>query len=90
MNQNQLSYREAKEKVEQLRGFYTHLTAYVLVNIMLCTINLLVVPHFLWFFFPLGGWGIGITAHAIVTFAGRRRFGQDWEEKKIRQYMNKS
>lgn len=88
-NYHELQYQKAKENVERLKGFYIHLTAYVFVNIMLCTINLLVVPQFLWFFFPLGGWGIGITAHGIGTFASNKRFGQRWEEKKIKEYLNK-
>ncbi|TYR79258.1 2TM domain-containing protein [Priestia megaterium] len=90
MRQPEITYQEAKEKVEKIRGFYIHLTVYVLVNTMLCIINFLTVPQFLWFFFPLCGWGIGITAHAIATFASNKRFGQRWEEKKIKKYMERN
>lgn len=36
-----LSYEQAKERVEELRGFYIHLAAYVLVNGFLLIVNLL-------------------------------------------------
>jgi hypothetical protein len=63
-------------------GFTIHLTAYLLVNTLLITINLLFVPAFYWFVFPLIGWGIGVTMH--YTFGVRRLEAQlKAEEAKI-------
>jgi len=31
------------------------------------------------------GWGIGIVIQAFITFG----YGRDWEERKIREYMEK-
>jgi uncharacterized membrane protein len=56
-------------------GFYIHLTAYLVVNALLVGINLTTSTKQLWFKWPLLGWGIGILAHAIVTFALPRRSG---------------
>jgi len=55
------------------RGFIVDAVAYVVVTAILITVNLLVVPEFLWFFFPLVGWGIGLTFHYLfgVKWAGR-------------------
>jgi len=50
-------------------GFSIHLTAYVLVNALLIGINFGTSSQHLWFKWPLLGWGIGILAHGIVTFA---------------------
>lgn len=49
-------------------GFYIHLTAFVVVNALLLFVNLTTSPERLWFYWPLLGWGIGIIAHAVVTF----------------------
>jgi hypothetical protein len=50
---------------EEKRGFLIHLIVYVLVNAGLITLNLLVVPEFIWFYWPLLGWGIGVTANYL-------------------------
>lgn len=47
------------------RGFRIHRTVYMVVIPVLATINILVVPEFLWFFFPLAGWGFGLTMHYV-------------------------
>jgi hypothetical protein len=51
--------------IEGRRGFCIHAAVYVLVNILLIIINLMFVSTFLWFFFPLIGWGIGLTMHFL-------------------------
>ena len=53
-------------------GFYIHLAAFVVVNTLLAGINLTNNPDRLWFYWPLVGWGIGLVAHAVAAFAGRR------------------
>ena len=81
------SYK-SKETSRRLKGFYIHLSVYILVNIMLFIINLLSDAGNWWFLYPLGGWGIGVLVHGITTFA-YGNFGADWEEKKIKEYMEK-
>ena len=51
------------------KGFHIHLAAYSLVNALLVSINLATNPDRLWFKWPLLGWGFGILAHAIATYA---------------------
>ncbi|MBT9160489.1 MAG: hypothetical protein DDT26_01776 [Dehalococcoidia bacterium] len=58
------AYREMKIE-EERRGFVFHLVAYILVNLGLITLNLLVVPEVIWFFWPLLGWGIGVVCHYL-------------------------
>jgi hypothetical protein len=87
MNEEGIKYQRAKKRVEALRGFYTHLGVYVLVNIVLFLINIVTSPDSLWFFWPLLGWGIAIVVHAFSVFGSGRLFGADWEEKKIREIM---
>lgn len=62
------AYRKMNAKKGKI-GFIVNLTAYVVVNSLLATINLLFVPQFIWFIFPLIGWGIGLAVQ--YTFAVR-------------------
>ena len=53
---------------DKKRGFYIHLSVYVLVNAFLMGLNLAAAPDKLWFQWPLMGWGIGILGHAAGAF----------------------
>ncbi len=83
MNKESQAYEKATKRVKELRGFYGNLTSYVLVISFLAVLNILTSPGYLWFFWPMIGWGLGIAAHAVTTFG----IGKDWEERKIRELM---
>ena len=87
MNTQETKYQKAKERVEEIKGFYVHLIVYILVNLLLFTINMITSPDNLWFIWPLMGWGIAIPLHAVRVFAGT--LGSDWEEKKIAELISK-
>jgi 2TM domain-containing protein len=67
--------------IEGRRGFYIHAAVYVLVNILLIVINLMFVSGFLWFFFPLLGWGIGLTMHFLFGVLWVRSETENWQSK---------
>ena len=77
MNTKETKYQKAKEKVAALKGFYVHISVYVIVNLGLFLINMIVSPDGLWFLWPLSVFGFGPG------------FGADWEERKIRELMEK-
>jgi hypothetical protein len=52
----------------RVRGFFLHLFVYVAVNALLIIVNLLYMPSYYWFLFPLIGWGVLLAAHAYVIF----------------------
>ena len=79
-------YRRAKARVAALRLFYIHAAVYGLVNGGLLLLNLLVSPAYLWFYWSLLGWGIGLAAHALAVFGGF--LGRDWEERQIRRLLD--
>ncbi|PLT29333.1 2TM domain-containing protein [Peribacillus deserti] len=81
-------YQRAKRRVQNLKAFYLHLTVYIFVNIMLFFINLTSDAGNWWFFYPLCGWGIGLIVHGLSTVVFGR-FGSEWEERKIKEYMDK-
>ncbi len=87
MNEQEIKYQIAKERVTVLQGFYRHLSVYVIVNLGLFLINMTTSPGTLWFIWPLMGWGIAIVLHALRVFVGTP--GSSWEEKKIAEFMEK-
>jgi len=88
-NNEQNIYLKAQKRVEDIKGFYGNLTMYVLIITGLAILNLVTYPKFLWFFYPMAGWGIGVIIHAIAVFNFIPFFGRDWEEKKINELMQK-
>lgn len=56
----------------RVRGFVIHLFVYVAVNALLIVVNLLYMPTYYWFLFPLLGWGLVLAAHAYAVFYRRR------------------
>lgn len=82
-------YYQAKKRVEEIKGFYGNLIAYVVVNLGLMVLNLLTSPNHLWFFWPMLGWGIGVVFHGLKVFNYSPFFNKEWEERKISEYMDK-
>jgi len=85
---DQQQFQEVKQRVQQISGFYQHLTAYVLINTGLAAINWIANPHEIWFIYPLIGWGFGVAAHCLNVFVAQGRL-KSWEEKKIREWLEK-
>ena len=82
-------YEMAKKRVEELRAFYSHLFVYLAVNAGLFLLNIITSPRHLWFYWPLIGWGIGLAIHGFSVFGTRKILGEDWEERKIKEIMEK-
>jgi hypothetical protein len=53
---------------EEKRGFRIHLLVFLCVIPVLAAVNLVFVPQFLWIFFPLLGWGFGLTMHYLFGY----------------------
>ena len=85
----QARYERAKKRVEELREFYQHLVVYLVVNAFLLALNLWTSPGHLWFYWPLLGWGLGVAIHGATVFGNNRFWGQRWEERKIKELMEK-
>ena len=82
-------YKIAKKRVEEIRGFFAHLFAYIGVNITLIIINLLTSRGSLWFYWVTVFWGIGLIWHALGVFVLNKFPGKDWENKKIKELIKK-
>ena len=81
------AYQEAKKRVEAKFGFYTHLSIYVAVILLLVFINLVTSAGTLWFQWPMLGWGIAVAFHALAAFIFPNRPAVT--EKMIEKEMNK-
>ncbi|MAN58392.1 MAG: hypothetical protein CMC08_01000 [Flavobacteriaceae bacterium] len=88
-------YEKAKKRVEEIKGFYTHLAVYLIINVLLLLFNLgvfqngwinLHIPSWSLFTTPFF-WGIGLLGHGLYVFGGGIRFYKNWEERKLRQFM---
>ncbi|NMH29238.1 2TM domain-containing protein [Flavobacterium silvaticum] len=86
-------FARARKRVQALAGFYKHLGIYLIIN----GFNL-ASKYFRLddgeAFFTFGNfslaffWGIGLAIHAMNTYGTAVLFGPDWEERKIRKFMN--
>lgn len=97
---NEQNYIKAKKRVKDIKGFYTHLIVYLIVNLFISFVivfGLLSSGYDLkdaltnfgvystWLF-----WGIGIFFHWLGVFGFNSiGFGKNWEEKKIKEIMEK-
>ena len=84
-----IKYIKAKERIKELKEFYSHLTSYCIVMPSLAVVNLITNPNYLWFLFTLFGWGIGLGIHAFAVFGKSKFLGSKWEERKIEEFMKK-
>ncbi len=76
--------RRAIERLKKRSEFWTHLTAYLLINAVIVAVWFAVADGgFFWPIFPLAGWGIGLFFHAVDVF--RRPLS----EERIRREMNR-
>jgi len=92
------NYLSAKKKVEELKGFYIHLSIYVLVNFFISMAkivrNIYDGETFNEAFFDFGTfavwifWGIGIFFHGLGVLGKNIFFSKNWQERKIKEFMD--
>ncbi|MDX1602439.1 MAG: 2TM domain-containing protein [Salinimicrobium sediminis] len=87
-------YRRAVKRVKALKGFYGHLAGYLIVNLVILIVStreegLLEGLQDLSNYFTAFFWGIGLLAHAAAVFMPNILFGREWEERKIKEFMEK-
>lgn len=93
------NFNLAYRKVKRIKGFYSHLNIFVMVNTIIIVLSLnqnwtgirfegngLLDWHT---YSTLIFWGIPLLGHAFSVFGLERFFGADWEHKKIQKYMEK-
>lgn len=91
-------FLRAKTKVDNLRSFYIHLIVYLFANTVITVIKIGRNLHngetlgeaifdfatvALWL-----TWGMAIAFHAFYVYGFDYFFGRNWEEERLRQYMD--
>ncbi len=89
VNPNNELFRKARRKARDIRGFYIHCLCYATIIPLLIVVNLVFVPDFYWFPFSMLGWGTGLLFHALSVYDIAPFFGKRWEEKKIKEFMDR-
>lgn len=88
------NYKKALKQVKKIKGFYVHLLIYLVISGMILGVNMYYtkppesifrLQNFSTLFF----WGIGILAHAVSVFIPQLTFTKAWEEKKIKEIMER-
>ncbi|MFI2744131.1 2TM domain-containing protein [Zhouia sp. PK063] len=87
-------YARAKHRVRRIRSFYRHLMVYIAVNLFILLYGYFTSDSNLPAYFSdrnnyytILFWGIGLGIHAISVFGMDRLFSKDWEDRKIRNFV---
>lgn len=90
MESQDSKYERAASKVAAIKKFYGKLGGFLLFGLLFLGLNYytngLRHPWFLWI---VGFWGLGIVIEGFKIFGTDILFGKNWEERKIREEMNK-
>lgn len=90
LNINETKYRRAQDRVAKLKRFYGRVFRGVLAIVITGAINYYLNqwthPWFLWVVF---GVGLSLSLKAFRLFGTNLLFGKDWEERKVKELMDK-
>lgn len=93
-------YLYAQKRVKEIKGFYGNLFWYMFVNISWLVIVISISGKESFFDYGFWGmgyglivnvifWGIGLFIHWFLVFGRHLTFSQQWEDRKIKEFMNK-
>lgn len=89
--EQQLPHDEEKaiEYVRDIKGFYSHLIKYVVVISILFIINLTTDSNYIWAWWPMLGWGLGVLLHGLNVFEVFNFFSPAWEKRQIEKRLGR-
>lgn len=93
-NSKDLMQEMAREKVQKIKNFYTHLFIFVIGVIVYFSKTYLGAPLNFWPIkfinsFFMWCWTFVITVQGIQLFLSQRMFGKNWEKQKIKEIIEK-
>ncbi|CAM1366824.1 2TM domain-containing protein [Tenacibaculum xiamenense] len=96
---------KAQERVRELKEFYQHLFVYLIINVVFTFLsnyfNIVIkiygdlkisnkfTENGFEYYSLWGIWGVVLLIDAFRVFGIRRFLGKDWEERKIKELINK-
>ena len=86
-------YKDARKRVRRKKSYYSALISYFAVGTFLTFLNWYTqrdeeTIHW-WVIWVWFGWGIGMFFYTVSFFKNGVFFGQDWEDRKIKEEMEK-
>lgn len=86
-------YLKAKKRVDEIKGFYIHLTVFLVVMAIIIVINVATFAAgrsdnegwSFWFLYPFAFWGFAVLMHGLRTFVFGSR--SSWQKRKIKEVM---
>lgn len=84
-----IRYQQAKKRVKQIKGFYIHALVFVLVNAFFMIMRFQKHGNIDYDNWGIGLWAVGLAVHGLSVFLPNFILGKDWEERKIRELMDK-
>jgi uncharacterized membrane-anchored protein YitT (DUF2179 family) len=94
IDKDDIRYREAERKVKKIKKLYVFIFIYFAVNIFILYLNYkeLKPNETIWqlkyFSLPFF-WGLGVIFYAMRVFIPNFMLGNNWEERKIKELMEK-
>ncbi|KAA0129867.1 2TM domain-containing protein [Chryseobacterium sp. SN22] len=94
ISKDDIRYKEAEREVKKIKKFYIFLFIYIAVNIFILVLNYreLKPGQTIWqlkyFLLPIF-WGIAVVIQAMRTFMPNFMLGSKWEDRKIKELMDK-
>ena len=86
-------YKDARKRVKRKKSYYSALISYLAVGTFLTFLNWYTQRDeetiHCWVIWVWFGWGIGMFFYTISFFKNGIIFGQDWEDRKIKEEMEK-
>lgn len=85
------SYKRARKKVDEKKKFYQHFTSFAVMSIFFFVLNMMTSPFEWWFYWPIMGWGIGVTMHYFKAFGfpGVGPTDEHWEQREMEKEMRR-
>ena len=81
--------QKAIEYVRDIKGFYSHVVKYVVVISILFIINFTTDRSYIWAWWPMLGWGIGVLSHGLNVFEVFHFFSPAWEKRQIEKRLGR-
>lgn len=94
ISKDDIRYKEAERRVKKIKNFYVFIFIYFAVNIFILYLNYneLKPGETIWqlkyFSLPFF-WGLGVIFYGMRVFIPNFLLGNNWEEKKIKELMDK-
>jgi hypothetical protein len=94
--QDDKKLERAKKRIKDIKGFYSHLTIYILVNLFILFASTRFFSQFsiegqeFWKYLSTPVfWGIGLLIHGLALYVPTFGFVKNWEERKMKELMDK-